>query len=206
VLLAADQMDREERREQILSHALALFAARGYHLTQISDIIEAAGIARGTFYLYFDSKRAIFSTLLDRLFTTFQGTIFRIQVGEGHPEVGVQVRGNLDRVIDAMTDHRDLVRILLRAAVGLDPEFDGKVDDFYRGLLSILRGSVQMGVEMGLIRPCDPEVVAIFVLGGLKELAYQYLVADDQTPRREHVAAEFLAFVFGGLFRPGVTV
>lgn len=199
-------MDREERREQILSHALALFAERGYHLTQISDIIEAAGIARGTFYLYFDSKRAIFSELLDRLFATFEGTIKRIEVGPGHPEVGEQMRGNVDRVLDAMIEHRDLVRILLRAAVGLDPEFDGKVDDFYRKLLSILRGSVEMGLEMGLIRPCDAEVAGIFVLGGLKELAYQYLVADDQPPKREHVAQEFLAFVFGGLFRPGVTV
>ncbi len=199
-------MDREERREQILSHAVRLFAERGYHLTQISDIIEAAGIARGTFYLYFDSKRAIFSELLDRLFGTFEGVIRRIEVGEGHPAVGVQMRGNVDRVIDAMIEHRDLVRILLRAAVGLDPEFDGKVADFYRKLLSILRGSIEMGLEMGLIRPCDTEVAGIFVLGGLKELAYQYLVADDQPVARAHVADEFLAFVFGGLFRQGATV
>ena len=199
-------MDREERREQILSHAVRLFAERGYHLTQISDIIEAAGIARGTFYLYFDSKRAIFSTLLDSLFRTFEAVIRRIEVGEGHPPVGEQMRGNVDRVLDAMIEHRDLVRILLRAAVGLDPEFDGKVADFYRKLLSIVRGSIEMGMTMGLIRPCDPEVAAIFVLGGLKELAYQYLVAADQPPAREHVASEFLAFVLGGVFRPGATV
>jgi tetracycline repressor-like protein len=120
--------------------------------------------------------------------------------------VGEQMRGNVDRVLDAMIEHRDLVRILLRAAMGLDPEFDGKVADFHRKLLGILRGSIEMGIEMGLIRPCDAEVAGIFVLGGLKELAYQYLVAADHPPARDHVASEFLAFVFGGVFRTGAIV
>ncbi len=41
-----------------------MFAAKGYHGTRISDIIDAAGIARGTFYLYFESKSAIFLELI----------------------------------------------------------------------------------------------------------------------------------------------
>ena len=54
---------RTERRRQILDAALRLFAARGYPATGISDIVEAASVARGTFYLYFPSKRAVFDAL-----------------------------------------------------------------------------------------------------------------------------------------------
>ena len=51
---------RKTRRADILEVALSVFASNGYHQTRVSDIIQAAGIARGTFYLYFESKSAIF--------------------------------------------------------------------------------------------------------------------------------------------------
>ena len=57
---------RESRRAHILHTALEVFATNGYHQTRVSDIIEAAGIARGTFYLYFESKSAIFLELLEQ--------------------------------------------------------------------------------------------------------------------------------------------
>ncbi|HKX12516.1 MAG TPA: helix-turn-helix domain-containing protein, partial [bacterium] len=39
--------------------ALSAFGKKGYHDTQVSDIIAQAKVARGTFYLYFDGKREI---------------------------------------------------------------------------------------------------------------------------------------------------
>ena len=74
---------REPRRTAVLTVARRIFADKGYHATSIDDIIETAGIARGTFYLYFESKRAIFDELLDELFTTLQSTVRRIEVGPG---------------------------------------------------------------------------------------------------------------------------
>ena len=41
--------------------ALSAFGKKGYHDTQVSDIIAQAKVARGTFYLYFDGKREIIS-------------------------------------------------------------------------------------------------------------------------------------------------
>src|SRR5207249_12064076 len=58
------EKQRRERRANVLQTARRVFSAKGYHDTSISDLIEAAGIARRTFYLYFISKRAIFEELL----------------------------------------------------------------------------------------------------------------------------------------------
>lgn len=57
---------RERRRRMVLDTALAVFSDKGYHQTRISDIIEAASIARGTFYLYFESKGALLLEVLRR--------------------------------------------------------------------------------------------------------------------------------------------
>ena len=51
---------RAEREQQILDAALVVFAQKGYGDTRISDIANAVGIAKGTIYLYFDSKESLF--------------------------------------------------------------------------------------------------------------------------------------------------
>ena len=66
---------REERRAQILDVAVQVFADKGYHGTSITDLVEAAGVARGTFYLYFDGKHVIFLELLDDLLQRFRGSV-----------------------------------------------------------------------------------------------------------------------------------
>ena len=57
-----------ERRQQLMEAAKKVFARKGYHSTNVSDIVQEAGVARGTFYLYFEGKRAIFESLLDEFF------------------------------------------------------------------------------------------------------------------------------------------
>ncbi len=42
-----------------------MFARKGYRRAAISDIIERAGVARGTFYLYFDSKEQVFLAIVE---------------------------------------------------------------------------------------------------------------------------------------------
>jgi AcrR family transcriptional regulator len=61
-----NQLIRDERREQILSAAVKVFARRGLTGTKISDIAHAAGLSHGLVYHYFDSKDEIFTVLVDR--------------------------------------------------------------------------------------------------------------------------------------------
>lgn len=53
-----------ERKQQILDAAALLFAARGYGPTRVVDICQAAGVAKGLFYWYFDTKEALFAELV----------------------------------------------------------------------------------------------------------------------------------------------
>ncbi|SIH57316.1 Transcriptional regulator (TetR/AcrR family) [Mycobacteroides abscessus subsp. abscessus] len=49
---------RARERQRALTEAAALeFAEKGYHKASITDITQRAGVGRGTFYLYFDTKR-----------------------------------------------------------------------------------------------------------------------------------------------------
>jgi AcrR family transcriptional regulator len=54
---------RAARREQIIAAGLACFARSGYHATTMADVATQAGVSKGTPYLYFDSKEALFLAL-----------------------------------------------------------------------------------------------------------------------------------------------
>jgi TetR/AcrR family transcriptional regulator, repressor for uid operon len=54
---------RTARRDQIIAAGLACFARSGYHATTMADVAAQAGVSKGTPYLYFDSKQALFLAL-----------------------------------------------------------------------------------------------------------------------------------------------
>ncbi|PKK96734.1 MAG: TetR/AcrR family transcriptional regulator, partial [Tenericutes bacterium HGW-Tenericutes-3] len=56
--------DGQKTFDQIIETARKLFSENGYQATSINLIIHKAGIATGTFYLYFDDKFALYSYLL----------------------------------------------------------------------------------------------------------------------------------------------
>jgi AcrR family transcriptional regulator len=55
------------RRSELIGCAQKLFYRKGYESTSVRDIVDAAGVAKGTFYYYFDSKQAILEAVVDEL-------------------------------------------------------------------------------------------------------------------------------------------
>src|SRR5581483_1492778 len=193
---------RESRRAGVMMVARRIFAEKGYHATSIDDLIEAAGIARGTFYLYFESKRAIFDQLLDELVAVLQANVHRIDVSPGAPPPVEQLNAIVDRVLGTLVEHREIAQILLREAVGIDEDFDRKLADFYGRIEGMLERAIQTGQGMGLVRACDAQVVARCILGAVKEVVHYALVGRDpaQLDIRK-MGREVIAFTLQGLFR-----
>jgi AcrR family transcriptional regulator len=195
---------RERRRLQILVAARKVCSVKGYHASSVADILAEAGIARGTFYLYFPSKRAIFEALLDEMVAQITGAVRRVQTGPGCEPALDQMYHNVIRIIEVLEDNRELTIILLREAVGLDSDFDQKLAAFYGRLTSMIEGALRLGQAMGLCRPCQPKVVACCVLGSLKEVMLRVLAGDEleiQQLRREELAREILEYSLRGLFQ-----
>lgn len=62
--------EHEERKNEIIDTAAALFAAKGYEECSVNDILTAIGIAKGTFYHYFKSKEEVLDAVIEK--TTHQ--------------------------------------------------------------------------------------------------------------------------------------
>lgn len=60
-------MKKEARKQELLQVAYELFLSRGYEAVSVEDIIEKAGIAKGTYYYYFKSKEETLEEVLDMM-------------------------------------------------------------------------------------------------------------------------------------------
>src|SRR5688500_3573644 len=58
------KVDAAARRQAILDAALTAFAERGYEAARLDDVAAKAGVAKGTLYLYFKDKQALFEALV----------------------------------------------------------------------------------------------------------------------------------------------
>ena len=171
---------RESRRAAILRGALRVFGRKGYHQTHVADIIKAAGIARGTFYLYSEGKSAIFLELLDQMLEQFRESIVGVDTYEGAPPVELQLMQTVRRIMDTVVQNRLLTTIIIREAVGLDQEVDRRLRLFYGDLLEYIRDALREGQRLGYIRKLDEDVAAMCILGTIKQFMEQLVMMDHE--------------------------
>jgi AcrR family transcriptional regulator len=172
----AAPMDREQRRTQILGIAKAVFAEKGYHDARIDDIVVRAGVARGTFYLYFADKRAIFAHLVDAFLQRLVGAIRTIELDDPAVRPMEEFRDNLLRVVGVFAEDPSMAQVILSAAVGLDADFDRKLADFYEPVRALLESALEQGEAAGIVRPGNHRLRSYALLGAFKELLYQVVV------------------------------
>ena len=103
------------RRGEIIAAALKVFAKKGFYDTRAEDVAVGARIAKGTLYLYFDSKEAIYEAALKHAMTTLRAAVA------------------------ARVSAADTVEERVRAWVGARMDFWGEQGDLYRMILTVGR-------------------------------------------------------------------
>jgi AcrR family transcriptional regulator len=198
----SQHLSKTERQRQLLDAAILVFGARGYHRTQVSDIIKQADVARGTFYLYFKSKREIFDTIMTELFEQVSSQIKTLP-HDATDKIPEQLMGNIERITNLLLDNPPLTKILFNESVGLDTELDERLKKFYGQILDYIRRGLRQGQEMGFVREGDHRILSMTLLGSLKEVFYQYLLGTER-PEREDINREIFRFVIAAIAHPNI--
>ena len=112
--IPASQRDAfyEARRADLAACALRLWAERGFDQTSVAAIAAEAGVSKGTFYLYFESKQALLEDVLRR--NSLVPNIQRLAEDLQHGSLEDAVRGFVRGAWRHLCDHRELVLVALR--------------------------------------------------------------------------------------------
>lgn len=180
--------------------AIRAFGEKGYHGTQVSDIIAEAGVARGTFYLYFASKREVFEAIVGEIITKVHQVVHPINKDD-IAKVPEEILGNIERATKLLLENPVFIKIFFSDAVGLDEDFDKRLRFFYQEILKAIRGGLENGQRMGIIREGDTEILALCLMGSLKEILYQYFLGTHR-PSLPKIVQEVYRIVLHATVRP----
>jgi len=192
---------KQERRRQILAAAKAVFADAGYHGASIHAIIERAQIARGTFYLYFSSKAAVFDSILDQAMTDLRTKLRRIDVTDtaaAPPQI--QLRDQIVSALEYIVRDRPLATMLITAGHTPDAEATERLDQFFAETRDLMKRALETGVEIGLLRPCNSELVAAAMLGMIRGVI-ELLIHKTDAPTVDEVVTEMLTVALRGVLK-----
>jgi AcrR family transcriptional regulator len=142
----------------------------------------------------------LFEELLEQVVTELTQRVQRLCVGPGQDHPVEQLRANLNRVLDYVLAERELTDILLNHSTGFDRELDAKIQDFYDRIAALIQRSLDLGIEMKLVRSCDTRAVSYAILGGIKETIAMLSRSRETDPSA--LVEQILDFGLRGVARP----
>ena len=146
---------KEERRDEILQAAARCFAEKGYYETTMDDIVGACGLSKGTLYWHFNSKMALFRSLVD----LWWGEILQrfVDVLSEPVSVAEKFRLALRAMDESATVNPELIRAQLEflTMAVRDPELLEWLRSFYDQTVGLVEGLVRLGADSGEFRPVD---------------------------------------------------
>jgi len=163
-------------RARLLEAAERVFGDLGYHDASIVKVTEAAGVAQGTFYLYFQSKKEIFDELVRDLNRRVRHAMKEAS-SQGTTRLEAELLG-FGAYFAFTAEHTALYRII-RQAEFVSPEMlQFHYEKLSEGYIEALRDAKARG-ETGDI---DPEVTA-YALMGMGELIGMRWILGSKTKR-----------------------
>lgn len=155
---------QEERLQDLLDAAQAVFYAKGVSDATVGEITDRAGVAKGTFYLYFQSKQHVVASLWERYVNDLLGIADR--TFDGWPGEQGDV-GVISDFIESLTDHAiahaELHRIVYSSA---DAEALELCRSINQRVVDRLADVIRRGNEAGLFRSTHPELAARILYHG----------------------------------------
>ena len=160
----------EATRRRILDAAEDVFGEMGYYEASVSEITRRAGVAQGTFYIYFHSKRETFVELIEDI-----GARLRAATSaaiEGAPDRIEAERRGFAAFFRFVYDHRRIYRIVEDAG-RVAPE---AARDYYRRISVGYERGLRVAIQAGQIGETDEEAIGYALMGIAHFLALRWII------------------------------
>src|SRR5262245_46566805 len=205
------------RREAVLDAALAVISRTGdFHRASIGAIAARAHVSRATIYHHFTDKQDILVALADRSTRRITEAadawdpLPRARTGGSGPdefrsmeaELRRMINTRIERILSVIASNVDEIRLLVQLARGDDQRLDAAVRRLDDHIVGILGQDIRAAISYGWARPCDPEAVARFLLGGIEKLVVGALGHESVELDIGELVREIGAVLFSALAHP----
>jgi AcrR family transcriptional regulator len=184
----------QRTRSKLLAAAEKVFGEQGYERASIVDITRAAGVAQGTFYVYFPGKKDVFVELVNELGNRLRRTLAEAVAGlDDRLEVE---RAGLYAFLEFVKEHHNLYKIV-RQAEFVDEE---SYRNYYTRLADGYRKGLKAAMKKGEFKKLDPEAMAFALMAIFDFLGMRWVLWEGELPPRK-VLDDVFTFIAHGLAR-----
>ena len=157
--------NQRDKRDRIIERAIIMFNQVGYDRVRVSDITDSLGMGKGTFYLYFQNKKALLLSCFEHVGELLEEleALPGIREGDFFSKVGPRVES-----IGRTYWFPGLVNLLRGAELSHDPEVKRKARQAYDMIAHYLKLDLREAIDAGRARDVDVEL-AVYGFIGLAE-------------------------------------
>ena len=179
------------RRAQLLKAARKVFRAKGYDRANVSEIVREAGVAQGTFYLYFPSKRDAAVSLRDGLMETMAQAVATAL--ESHRSFEDRLESLIAAGFKVARRNADLFKLAFIGADETHPEMHSESEE-HASFLTAITDLFRDAVDAGEMEAMDPEIAARLATGLLQHAMIEAFVfgEDEESDRLEQGVSTLL--------------
>ena len=194
--------NRRRRTRELCEAGLALFLEHGTESVTIDQIVEQAGIAKGSFYRYFKDKEelveTLFAPLQEALEDNFNTCAQAVKEASELPGLLFAYQEFAIRLNDIFFENRQLILLYLQEnrapAHGARKAIGALAVSITKGANALTNAAE----VHGLLRPFDPRVSTLAVIGALERILFGFL-RDEDVGEFELFAPSFISLIFDGL-------
>jgi len=183
-----DENDMTEKQKQILAASVKLFATKGFHASSTAEIAKEAGVAEGTIFRHYKSKKdiliAVVAPLLVKFATPFiikdVRKIFSEQEKKSVAQVITQLMKNRLELIDANLKH---FQIVIQEAFFHEELREALLQSVVKEARGLATQFITERIENGELRPLPPDVVVRTFISMMFGMVYFKYVVDPEQYR-----------------------
>lgn len=174
---------QQKKRQMLLETAFNLFTSKGINETTIQDIAKEAGVAKGTFYLYFKDKYDLIEKLRNKKTANLLEEAIQYSKEKGYNNFTEQLLVMIDYIIDELSTNRDLLRFIYKnlSTGGYNIELKGEE----AGSTSIFDMFEQRALEDKMDLE-DPKTVFFMIIELVGSTCYTSILMNVPLPIEEY--------------------
>lgn len=169
---APTRAEQPPKRERILAAALKLFAHEPYQAVTMDRVAQAAGVAKGTLYLYFPSKDALYlgilSDGLDTAYRTYQSS------ADPKQPVVERMRRSIAVMVEFYDQRRDFLQFFATEEPRLAEARNRIIEGSRERGFNFFASLIEEGIRTGVFAPVDPRLATFAIQGSIRSLLLYY--------------------------------
>lgn len=163
----------DQRARDIIRAARELLADKSFHGANIKTIAKTAGIATGTFYLYFRNKEALFNAIVDEMYEELLNAIASERAN--YTNTLDKLKASMYAAVKLFVKEQNLAKIFLLQIPSANIVFNDILVQFEDELIMLIKQDLDEALVEGLLPEQDTVVSAIAFVGTFREVIMNWL-------------------------------